>query len=253
MEKFRTNMLNWPLYNLALRFNPYFDLFMRQPKAVIFDMDGVLIDSEPIHCEIERTLFIKLGLNVSAEVHKTYLGTAGDFMYNDIKTRFGLSESINQLLEMDEAFRCEYFRSLEVISLNEGVLSLLQEIKKSGIRLAVATSSSPLIARTLLGRCGILSIFDAVVTTSDAGKSKPAPDVYLLAANMTGVAPADCLVFEDSPNGLMAAKNAGMFCMAIKTESVNVDELSGADHVIETFDGMTLHRLTDLFSFKLST
>lgn len=241
-------MLNWPLYNLANKFKPYFDLSMRQPKAVIFDMDGVLIDSEPIHYEVERKLFDKLGLNVSADVHKTYLGTAGDFMYGDVKTRFGLSESIKQLLEMDEEFRCEYFRSLEIMNLNDGVLSLLQEIKQAGIRLAVATSSSPLIARTLLDRCGILSIFDAVVTTSDAGKSKPAPDVYLLAANMTGAAPADCVVFEDSPNGLLAAKNAEMFCIAVKTESVNVDELSGADHVIETFDGMTLDRLADLFS-----
>ena len=223
---------------------------MRQPEAVIFDMDGVLIDSEPIHIEIERKLFDKLGIAVSADIHRTYLGTAGDYMYNDIKTRFGLSQPIEELLEFDENFRVDYFKSLGKMNLNEGVLEFLNLIKSSGIRLAVATSSSPEMAKTLLERCGIISFFDAVVTTSEAGKSKPGPEVYLLAAQKIDVKPSGCLVFEDSPNGLLAAKNAGMHCVAIETSSVNVLELSKADYVIKTFSGMTISDLAEIYSLK---
>lgn len=221
---------------------------MENLKAVIFDMDGVLINSEPIHYAIERIIFDKLGINVSAEIHRTYLGTAGDFMYSDLKSRFGLSETITELLERDETFRCDYFKNLPGILLNEGALTLLHEIKTAGLGLAVATSSSPDMARILLDRCEVFSIFDAVVTTEEAGRSKPAPDVYLLAAKKIGADPENCIVFEDSPNGIRAAKSAGMVCVAIQTDSVGVHELSHADDLIGTFREVTIERLLEIFT-----
>lgn len=216
-------------------------------------MDGVLIDSEPIHCEIEKQLFDKIGITVSEDMHRSYLGTAGDFMYADLKSRFGLTDPVNELLAFDEAFRCDYFKRLTAINLNEGVFSLLNEIKLAGLKLAVATSSSPEMVKILLDRCKITSIFDAIVTTSEAGKSKPAPDVYLLAAQKIGVAPANCLVFEDSPNGLTAAKSAGMFCGVIQTKNIDIQELSNADYLFRTFREITLNRLFEIFSlYKLA-
>ena len=221
---------------------------MRKPDAVIFDMDGVLVDSEPIHYEIEKMLFAKLGMLVPEEVHQSYLGAAGDFMYSDLKSRFGLSETVKELVEIDEAFRCDYFNRLSMVSLNEGVFNLLNEIKLAGLKLAVATSSSSEIVKILMNRCEITSFFDAIVTTNEAGKSKPEPDVYLLAAQKIGVAPENCIVFEDSPNGFNAAKSAGMFCVVIQTNSVFVKELSKADFLIRTFSGFTLNRLYEIFS-----
>ena len=221
---------------------------MRKPEAVIFDMDGVLIDSEPIHIEIEKQLFKKLGISVSAEVHLSYLGTAADYMYADIKSRFGLPNPISELLEIDELFRCDYFSSLSALDLNDGVLTLLNELKLAGLKLAVATSSSPELTRILLERCGISSVFDAIVTTKEAGKSKPSPDVYLLASRRIGVEAANCLVFEDSPIGLSAAKSAGMCCIAVQTDSVDVQELSAADYLLSTLRGITLSRLNEIFS-----
>ena len=223
---------------------------MRELKAVIFDMDGVLIDSEPIHVEIEKKLFDRLGIVVSETVHRSFMGASNEFMYSDIKSRFDLKESVAELMEIDESFRYDYFNHLEIIPLNEGVISLLHEIKTDGIKLAVATSSSPAIANILLKRCGIVSYFDAIVTTVEAGKSKPAPDVYLLAAQKIGVSPEDCIVFEDSPNGLSAAKSAGMFCVVIQSDPEIIKELSGADYLIQSFTKMTLTRLTDLFSIN---
>jgi len=219
---------------------------MKNPEAVIFDMDGVLVDSEPIHCEIERRLFSKLGIAVPEETHRSYLGTATDFMYTDIKTRFDISFTISELMEIDEAFRCDYFDRTAVFILNEGVLDLLKEIKLAGLKLAVATSSSPELVKIVLNRCEIASFFDAVVTASEAGKSKPEADVYLLAAHKIGVEPANCIVFEDSPNGISAAKGAGMPCIAFQTDSVGIKELSKADFVVRTFRGIGFDRLIEI-------
>jgi len=221
---------------------------MIKPEAVIFDMDGVLIDSEPIHIEIENKLFDKLGIAVSAEVHRNYLGVAGDYMYQDLKTRFGLTGSVSELLQFDDVFRCDYFRQLKLLTLNKGVLNLIREIKQSGLKLGVATSSSPALATILLERCEVLSLFDVVVTTSEAGRSKPFPDVYLLAAQKIGVSPANCIVFEDSPNGLHAAQKAGMFCIAVQTSSVEVRDLSASDSMIPTFEEISLRQIAKLFS-----
>jgi len=221
---------------------------MRKPEAVIFDMDGVLVDSEPIHCKIEKKLFDKLGIVVDEAVHRSYMGASNEFMYSDLKSRFELQESVGELIEMDESFRCDYFKNLDVILLNEGVINLLSEIKSAGLKLAVATSSSPAIADILLNRCKITSWFDAVITASEAGKSKPAPDVYLLAAEKLGVSPANCIVFEDSPNGLSAAQSAGMHCVAVQSDSGLIEELSNADYLIRTFTEITLVRLLEIFA-----
>ena len=221
---------------------------MRKPEAAIFDMDGVLVDSEPIHCKIEKKLFDKLGIVVDEAVHRSYMGASNEFMYSDLKSRFELQESVGELIEMDESFRCDYFKNLDVILLNEGVINLLSEIKSAGLKLAVATSSSPAIADILLNRCKITSWFDAVITASEAGKSKPAPDVYLLAAEKLGVSPANCIVFEDSPNGLSAAQSAGMHCVAVQSDSGLIEELSNADYLIRTFTEITLVRLLEIFA-----
>jgi len=223
---------------------------MRIPEAVIFDMDGVLIDSEPIHVEIEKLLFDKLGIDVSDTDHRSYMGASNEFMYSDLRSRFNLSESVTELIESDELFRSDYFHRLDTIPANDGLISLLGQIKAAGLKLAVATSSSPEIADLLLNKCGIASFFDAIVTTSEAGKSKPSPDVYLLAAQKIGVSPEDCIVFEDSPNGLSAAKSAGMFCVVIQSDSELIQKLSKADYLIQSFTEMTLTRLTDLFAIN---
>ena len=221
---------------------------MSKPEAVIFDMDGVLIDSEPIHVAIEKKLYAKLGIDVPEALHRSFMGASNDFMYSDLRSRFNLKESVKELKEKDELFRSDYFNHLDTIPLNEGLISLLGEIKTAGLKLAVATSSSPKIANILLNKCGIASFFDAIVTTSEAGKSKPSPDVYLLAAQKIGVLPENCIVFEDSPNGLIAAKSAGMFCLVIQSDDEIIQRLSKVDYLFQSFREITLAKLIKIFS-----
>ncbi|HEY3388377.1 MAG TPA: HAD family phosphatase [Prolixibacteraceae bacterium] len=223
---------------------------MRKPEAVIFDMDGVLIDSEPIHIKIENKLFAELGINVTEAVHRSYMGASNEYMYSDLRLRFNLKESVGELMERDDLFRSDYFSRLETIPLNDGLISLLEEMKSTGLKLAVATSSSPDIVNILLNKCEIASFFEAVVTTSEAGKSKPYPDVYLLAAQKIGVSPQNCIVFEDSPNGLLSAQSAGMLCVAIQSDYKIIQELSKADYLIQSFNEITVSKLIEIFSFN---
>ena len=220
---------------------------MRKPQAVIFDMDGVLIDSEPIHYEVERLIYDLLGIEVADSIHRNYMGASNDFMYSDLKSRFKLTASVEELIKFDDDYRSDYLKNLKVVELNSGVLDLLIELQSQGIRLAVATSSSPDIANVLLNRCGIASYFDSIVTTSEAGKSKPAPDVYLLAAQRLGVLPKDCIVFEDSPNGLTAAKNANMYCIVIQNDLQFEKQLKLADYRISSFQELTFDQLASIF------
>ena len=218
---------------------------MRKFEAVIFDMDGVLVNSEPWHYEIECDLFKRLGLDVPEEVHLTYIGTAGDHMYTDLKSRYDIPMTLSELIDWDSEIRIEIFKQMKGIIPNPGLVNLLEGLKASGIKLAVATSSVPGIVRIILEKCSIDSYFESIVTTEEAGKSKPAPDVFLMAANNLGVLPENCAVFEDSFNGIKAAKDAGMFCIAYQPHNEMQQDISKADKIIESFDDINtrlIHR-----------
>lgn len=220
---------------------------MRELKAVIFDMDGVLVDSEPWHYEIESLLFKRLGLNVSDELHHTYIGTAGDLMYSDLKERFDISMSLAELLMWDEEYRIDIFKRMEDIKPCPGIPELLKELKSSNIKTAVATSSVPGIVDIILKKCGIDTYFETVVTTEMAGKSKPAPDVFLLASKQIGVAPSNCVVFEDSYNGIRAAKSASMYCIAYQPNNELIQDTSEADKLIYSFKDINPDKIRQYF------
>ena len=213
---------------------------MKQLQAVIFDMDGVLVDSEPWHYEIECKLFEELGLDVPEEVHLTYVGTDADHLYSDLKRRYNLSMSVPELIEWDSKYRVEIFREMNNIQPNPGLVDLLKEIRSCGLKIGLATSSIYELVKIILEKCGINSYFESIVTTDLAGKSKPAPDVYLMAARNIGVAPENCMVIEDSTNGIKAAKSAGMYCIAYQPHNDLLQDGSNADKLIHSFKEITV-------------
>jgi beta-phosphoglucomutase len=224
---------------------------MKELKAVIFDMDGVLVDSEPWHYEIERILFERLGLKVSDELHLTYIGTASDLMYSDLKKRFDISMSLEELLKWDEKYRIDIFDKMKDIKSCPGIPELLKEIKSFNIKTAVATSSVPGIVDIILKKCGIHSYFDTVVTTEMAGESKPAPDVFLYAAERFGISPSNCVVFEDSFNGIRAAKSASMYCIAYQPNNKLIQNTSEADKLIYNFNEINVELIRQYFKNEI--
>lgn len=210
-------------------------------------MDGVLVDSEPWHYEIESKLFEQLGLNVPEDVHLTYVGTDAVHLYSDLRKRYNLSMSVPELIEWDSEYRVKIFREMDNIKPNPGLIDLLNEIRRSGLKVGIATSSIYELVEIILEKCGINSYFETIATTDQAGKSKPAPDVYLLAAKNLGVLPENCVVIEDSSNGIKAAKSAGMFCIAYQQHNDLLQDASHADKLIHGFKEINLPLIQEYF------
>lgn len=198
-------------------------------------MDGTLVDTEPIHTAIEKRQFRHNNLHISEEEHQKYLGTATDVMWREIAERHNLNKPAAQLVEENEIECMSYFSELGKIPVMPGLPVALTEFYDAEIPMAVASSSTPEIIDLILVKTGLKKYFSVIVSAQEAGKSKPEPDVFLLAAQKLGVDPANCLVVEDSKNGIKAALSAGMKCIAF-SNSEEVYDIHGADGLIQHFN-----------------
>ena len=194
-------------------------------EAVIFDMDGVIIDSEDSFLRSKQQLLRELGVEVDVSYHFAFFGTTSVYTWTTLKATFSLAPSVEQLIERANTLR---------------VLDLIRHLHDSGIRLAVA-SSSPMT--DILHTVSSFQVKDCFATFASGGEcqnGKPFPDVFLLAAERLGVEPSTCLVIEDSRNGLLAAKAAGMTCIAFANPDYVAQDLKEADRVVTAFAGMTV-------------
>lgn len=184
-------------------------------KAVIFDMDGTLIDSMWVWSSIDDEFLSKYNLTEPDNFHEGMEGKS----YSEVAQYFlDIFPTLELTLEeiMDEWNEMAHDAYMTKVPLKEGAFSFLQKMKNQGIRLGIATSNSRTLVDDTLRVLGIDSYFDAVRTSCEAGAGKPAPDVYLLVAKDLEIAPEHCLVFEDVPMGIMAGKNAGMRTCAVE-------------------------------------
>jgi HAD superfamily hydrolase (TIGR01509 family) len=204
-------------------------------EAVIFDMDGVLADTEPFHKQVEQLVFAEAGLQIEEKEHWDYSGVATDVMWQMIAQHHQLPRTIEEMVIRNSEVCFDFFSNLEHIEPMPGLVNILQKIKDKGYKMGVGTSSVPEIIEIVLNRCGIRQYFEAIANSGEAGKSKPAPDVFLLAAQKLGVDPQNCIVVEDSKNGIAAAKAANMYCVAYCPASSNQD-VSKADTVISHYN-----------------
>ena len=178
-------------------------------KAVIFDMDGVLVDSE---------LFSKLGLTISDKEHSTYMGKATDIMWQEIirdkKLPYNSKELVDETVEASKM----HFAAQEDLQPMPGLIEILDSLKAKNIPMAVASSSGQDIIDILLKKIGVNKYFQHTVSSELVGGSKPDPGIFLYAAKLLGVQPEECIVIEDS--GVKAAKAAGMYCVAYSGASI---------------------------------
>jgi beta-phosphoglucomutase family hydrolase len=183
-------------------------------EAILFDMDGVLVDSEPFHAEIEKRQFVLNQISISSEEHSQFTGIASEVMWKQLASQLDLDLSAEELTEQNRIESIRFFNDLSEIPVTPGLTEILDKLTEKQIPLAVASSSFPEIIDLVLTRTRLKKYFQVIVSSQEAGKSKPEPDVFLLAAKKLGVEPKKCIVIEDSANGIKAAKSAGMFCIA---------------------------------------
>jgi HAD superfamily hydrolase (TIGR01509 family) len=217
------------------------------PWAVIFDMDGVLVDSEPVHHEVESILFRELGIRLRPGERDGFTGMSGTKMWEYLKKAYGLAASVQELLDRDNRFRLSYFASLPRLTPIEGSRGLLEGLH-GRVRLALASSSSPEIIDVVVNQLAIRDFFDTVVSGQSVRRGKPDPDIFLRTASLLGVSPPSCVVIEDSANGVKAAAAAGMACVGFLSPNSHGQDLSGADLVVEDLGALDFQILERLLS-----
>ena len=204
-------------------------------EAVIFDMDGTLVDTEPFHTKIEQRQFSLNNLKISEEEHQKYLGVASDAMWREITANHQASLTADELMNQNHAESLRYFSELDQIPVMPNLVDLLEKLQSKNYKMAVASSSTPEIIDLILTKTDLKKYFRVIVSAQEAGKSKPEPDVFLMAAKKLDIDSENCLVVEDSPNGIKAAKAAGMNCVAYEGPGANSLKLQEADSIIQDY------------------
>src|SRR5438445_11848865 len=187
---------------------------MPQPlRAVIFDLDGILADSEPWWNEIDSKLLAEYGVIYRGEYHREVLGVSYRLAVEFYKKAFGLSASVEELMQRRGEIATEFFANR--VGLFPSTKRTLERLCEMRVRLAVATSSVSASARPFLDRHELTPFFDVIVTGDEIERGKPDPDIYLRTAKKLGIGADACLVIEDALSGIAAGKAAGMRVAAI--------------------------------------
>jgi beta-phosphoglucomutase len=209
-------------------------------KACIFDLDGVIVDTAKYHYLAWEKLTIMLNIHFNEKDNERLKGVSRMASLDIILEigRVTLDEKKkDEYAALKNEWYLDYIRRMTPDEILPGSLELISELKNAGIKVALGSASknTPLI----LERLGIEKLFDAVADGNVVSKAKPDPEVFNEAARMVGVAPEDCVVFEDALAGVEAALNAGMFCIGIGSEKI----LTDAHYVVSGLDKINLRKL----------
>ena len=211
-------------------------------RSVVFDLDGLLIDTEPIFAEAARRLVVRRGKTFDPEVLNHMMGTPARQAVPVLRDRHGLTETVEELIAEGRDLFLEVVGEAP-IRLLPGAIKLLERLEEKRVPLALATSSTARYVQRIAAPLGLLPRFAFVLTADDVQQGKPFPEMYEKAAARFGHGPAEMVVFEDSPNGLRAAKAAGARCIVVPHPLVPVDRLAGADVVLTSLEDPRLREL----------
>lgn len=207
-------------------------------KAVIFDMDGVLVDTEPLHYRINQMIFHDMGRELPYEYYKQFIGSTNTHMWTTIIRDYNLEMTPDELNALVYAKKEEILQT-EGYPEIAGVRAFVASLHAAGYRLAVASSSAPEMIEKMTEGVGVRSYFERIVSGETVERPKPAPDVFLKAAESLNVSPEECLVIEDSHHGVCAAKAAGMACLGFANPGSGEQDLSAADYLFESFESLS--------------
>jgi beta-phosphoglucomutase family hydrolase len=210
-------------------------------RAVIFDMDGVIAETEYVHIEAEKQTMLKYGVRISEDELHEYTGTTAKLMFTELIKKYGLDATFEEMFKVKEKILFELME--KGIQPTKGVVDLLLELRKRKIKLAVASSSHRKMIEYVLKTLKITGLFESVVGAEDIERSKPDPEIFQVSAKRLEVKPEKCLVVEDSRLGVEAAKSAGMKCLGYVNPSSGKQDLSKADIVTHDFRKLNVQKL----------
>jgi HAD superfamily hydrolase (TIGR01509 family) len=214
-------------------------------KACIFDMDGVIIDSEPMHFEVDLLVMKRLGLSLTHEDLEAYVGMTNPAMWTILKEQYDLQQAVEDLIQIQMGIKLRILRERNEQPI-AGIIQLLESLKEAGISIGLASSSPRIFIQAVLEKFGLDRHFSSIVSGEEVERGKPAPDVFIQAASELHIHPSHCLVIEDSRNGVAAAKAAGMACIGFINPNSGQQDLSQADLTVVTITEIKLETMKKL-------
>ena len=216
-------------------------------KAVLFDMDGVIVDTEPLHRKTYFKMFDDFGMDVSEELYTTFTGASTKRVCETLKTQFGLEESWEDLAAIKRNYFKHYFDTDPDFDLIPGVKDLVVHYFENGIKLVLASSAHMNTINWVFEKFDLEQYFIAKISGADLKESKPHPEIFELAAEMSGEPKENCLVIEDSTNGIKAANAAGIFVAGYASEHSSLQHYETADILVYDFEELKLEKISKYF------
>ena len=207
-------------------------------QAVIFDMDGVLVDSEPLSEQHEREYFKKYNVVFKKGYFEKLKGKHAFDYWSQIISDFNLPLTPESIIDDIRESYLTFLRSQKKLRPVKGTRQLIKQLRRENFKLAVASSANPKRVDLILKICRLESLFDIITNADTVKRGKPAPDIFLMSAQQLGVSPSACLVIEDTTSGVKAGKAAGMKVVGFAGLSDKQD-LSLSDKTIHSFDELT--------------
>jgi beta-phosphoglucomutase-like phosphatase (HAD superfamily) len=208
---------------------------MKEIKCVIFDMDGVIIDSELLHKKAYYETFVSLGLDVSENLYKTLTGSSTINAFQRLIVHFNLDEDPNDLVLQKRKRYVNFFENDPTLLLVNGVEEIIKYFYDKGIVLILASSSAMVNIDRVFNRFDLNQYFTAKISGADLKESKPHPEIFEKAAILGNTPRENCIVIEDSDNGVKAANDAGIFVFGYQNPMAADQTLENADSVIANF------------------
>ena len=217
-------------------------------KAVLFDMDGVIVDTEPLHRKAYFKMFSDVGINVNEALYTSFTGQSTINICKRLVNHFNLTFAPEYLVKLKRQHFKYLFENDTDLALINGVLDLIQDYHINGIKLVVASSASMPNINRIFERFNLNQYFMGKFSGADLKQSKPHPEIFVKASEHTGFKKSECVVIEDSTNGIRAAHDAGIFCIGFKSKHSTQQDYSLAEMVISDYTEITCKKLSGIIN-----